>query len=498
MMPAYNAGKYIDASLKSVLQQDYEDMEVIIVDDCSTDDTYDIASGFRRHPKVRLYRNKKRLGDYNTRNRILRLARGKYIAPHDADDIMLQGRLRRHVLFLEKQPDFGAVFGSFLEADEKLTKLSDTMRVEGGGRSGPVKQMPGSFSHCAATIVKKHMVLAGGYDTGSPIGGDTSLFLRIFMRTRFYFLNNPCFIYRIHSKSKTQRRLLKGAEIYKRIFYGPQRDGRFSVTIGTREVVVYGVDHKTFGVFQWRLACYNQYKPLRNMKARGSYKIMWKLPQDAALANSDAEKFQRGFLEPFSKAVSDNKQMLVRAALLSYEGNGILFFADDATGLNQAILPLILRHRYTYHSNEAAIVFFKDGKAYGESFVLPIVPAKNNKWVKKEYKRRLLWNPLINKYYFDLALSFPYLIGAQCKIVATISIVVDRGMNKISLKSLKPAELYNLVVANVYGKETPCREQRGRQQALVKQIKGFLIKTPQAESETLTKKLVRLTRERLG
>lgn len=493
MMPAYNAEKYIGDSLRSVLRQDYEDMEVIVVDDCSTDNTYEVAAGFKKDPRVRLYRNRKRLGDYQTRNRILELARGKYVAPHDADDIMLQGRLRRHVAFLEKNPNIGAVFGSLLEADEKLTKLADAARVENCGKPGAVTRMPGLFSHCAATIVKKHMIRAGGYDSESFLGGDTSLFLRLFKRIKFYFLNRPCFIYRIYSKSKTQRMLVQEAETYKRVFSSKQVREEFLATIGNRRVVINKVTREAIGTFQWRLAFYNRHKMRNIANNRDNPKMKWDLPDNAASADSDAERFRRGFLAPFSEAVSRHKQVLVRAALVSCNGRGTLFFAADTTNLTRTILPLILQHRYTYHSIEAPILFLKEGKAYGESLILPVILTRGCGWVRQSYKRRLFWNPLLKKYFFDFALSSPHLVGKQCRITTMVLIRTERERDKISVKYLPPTERYNLIAASVYGKKNILHEQRSILQAVAKQTACFLIKVPQSRNENIVKKLVELT-----
>lgn len=495
MIPAYNAGKYIRDALESALRQDYEDWEVIVVDDCSTDNTYEIAAEFKKDPRVRLFRNRKRLGDYKTRNRILKLARGKYIAPHDADDIMLQGRLRLHVAILERNTALGGVFGGFLEADEELAKLVDTTRVERCGRSGPVKKMPGSFSHCAATIAKKQMVRAGGYNSKAPIGGDTDLFLRLFRQTRFYFLNKPCFIYRINSKSKTQKIILKGAARYKRIFSHKEKKGSFLVAIGNRKVVINKVAQKALSTFRWRLAFYNKYKIKDSSNNRVCYKMKWTLRQSAALANSDTERFRRGFLEPFSQAIGCHKQILVRAILVSHKGKGTIFFAAEGNALSLMTLSLVLRHRYSYHSGEACIVFLKEGKAYGENFILPVVLTRRCEWAREGYKKKLFWNPLIKKSFFDMALSFPHLIGAQCVIATLVSVVVDRGTDKIRVKSLKPSECYSLVEANTYGAKNANLKQCDILQTLAKQAKSFLIKTPRVEDEALVNRLVRLTAE---
>ena len=75
IMPAYNTGKYIAASIRSVFAQTYSNWELIIVDDCSTDDTKEIISSFQ-DPRIKSFRNDKHSGAALSRNYALRKAKG--------------------------------------------------------------------------------------------------------------------------------------------------------------------------------------------------------------------------------------------------------------------------------------------------------------------------------------------------------------------------------------------------------------------------------------
>ncbi|HUQ18816.1 MAG TPA: glycosyltransferase family A protein [Gemmatimonadaceae bacterium] len=89
LMTAYNREKYIGDSIASVLAQRYSDFELLIVDDCSTDGTLDIARDFEKSDtRVRVVVNERNLGDYPNRNRAASLARGALIKYHDSDDVM--------------------------------------------------------------------------------------------------------------------------------------------------------------------------------------------------------------------------------------------------------------------------------------------------------------------------------------------------------------------------------------------------------------------------
>lgn len=101
IMPSYNTGKYIADSIKSILGQTYGNWELIIVDDCSTDDTDAIVAGFR-DARIRYYKNEKNSGAAVSRNRALREAKGRYIAFLDSDDIWRADKLALQLDFMKK------------------------------------------------------------------------------------------------------------------------------------------------------------------------------------------------------------------------------------------------------------------------------------------------------------------------------------------------------------------------------------------------------------
>ncbi|MFM7374407.1 MAG: glycosyltransferase family 2 protein, partial [Chthoniobacterales bacterium] len=84
LMPAFNAGRFIAASIRSVLAQDFEDFELLVIDDGSTDGTAAVIENFR-DKRIRLLRNETNCGLVETLNKGLREARGTWVARQDAD-----------------------------------------------------------------------------------------------------------------------------------------------------------------------------------------------------------------------------------------------------------------------------------------------------------------------------------------------------------------------------------------------------------------------------
>ena len=101
IMPSYNSEKYIVAAIKSVQAQTYENWELIVVDDCSTDSTVDIIRRFE-DARIRLYVKKKNSGAAQSRNKALREAKGKWIAFLDSDDVWHPEKLERQISFMQE------------------------------------------------------------------------------------------------------------------------------------------------------------------------------------------------------------------------------------------------------------------------------------------------------------------------------------------------------------------------------------------------------------
>ena len=105
LMPAFNAGKYIAEAIQSVLDQDFTDFELLIVEDGSTDNTKDIINQFH-DPRIRSISQPKQLGVACSLNKGLSAAAGYYIARFDADDICFPQRLSRQVNFLDQNDEY--------------------------------------------------------------------------------------------------------------------------------------------------------------------------------------------------------------------------------------------------------------------------------------------------------------------------------------------------------------------------------------------------------
>lgn len=118
IMPSYNTGRFISETIESVLAQSYSDWELIIVDDCSNDNTDDVVSQYLTDKRIRYIKNETNSGAAVSRNRALREAKGKWIAFLDSDDLWEPDKLETQIVFMEKN-DYHFSYTNYIEIDEE-------------------------------------------------------------------------------------------------------------------------------------------------------------------------------------------------------------------------------------------------------------------------------------------------------------------------------------------------------------------------------------------
>lgn len=128
-MPVWGVEKYIRRSLLSVLEQDFEDMEILVIDDCGTDKSIEIALDLaNRHPKghkIRIIRQPQNMGCWAARNRVLDEAQGKYIFLIDSDDYLFDGAISKLYKKAE-ETQAEATYGSIQPVDEGGKPIKDS------------------------------------------------------------------------------------------------------------------------------------------------------------------------------------------------------------------------------------------------------------------------------------------------------------------------------------------------------------------------------------
>ena len=119
IIPLYNTEKYIEETIDSVLNQTLEDFEIIVVDDCSTDNSYEITKKIAtKDQRIMVLKNEINKGRAGTVNVGLEIAKGEYVTFLDADDLFCNNRLKEQINFLEENPSVDGAYGNMLFFEE--------------------------------------------------------------------------------------------------------------------------------------------------------------------------------------------------------------------------------------------------------------------------------------------------------------------------------------------------------------------------------------------
>lgn len=123
IIPVYNAELFLDKAMGSIVNQTFQDVEIICVDDCSTDSSYSILQNFaEKDSRIVVLKNEQNLGIVGALNRGLDVAKGEFIARMDNDDIAELNRFQVQVDFLEKNPQIG-LCGTFIKKFGQVNRL---------------------------------------------------------------------------------------------------------------------------------------------------------------------------------------------------------------------------------------------------------------------------------------------------------------------------------------------------------------------------------------
>lgn len=162
-MSVYNGAPFVGETVRSVLEQTFRDFEFLIIDNASTDASRDIVASFE-DPRIRLVLNDVNVGPPCALNQILRLARGKYLARIDADDIAMPDRIAQQVKFLEEHPDYAALGTERQQIDPTGQPLyTPTLPIDQADILWRVL-FTSPLGHSSVTMRRDAVISVGGYD----------------------------------------------------------------------------------------------------------------------------------------------------------------------------------------------------------------------------------------------------------------------------------------------------------------------------------------------
>lgn len=176
-MPAFNRERYLRSAMESVLCQTFEDFELLIIDDGSTDQTVAIVESFE-DPRIRLMRNETNLGIPRTRNLGIDNARGELLAWMDSDDVAYPQRLERQVAFLDAHPECALVGAWARWIDEDGTPMRVRRRPTGSDTIRARLLFLGCFTN-TTTTARREILAKYRFNEDFALGSDVELWSRL-------------------------------------------------------------------------------------------------------------------------------------------------------------------------------------------------------------------------------------------------------------------------------------------------------------------------------
>ena len=196
IMAAYNCEAYVGEAVASVLAQTYQNWELIVVDDASTDRTAEIVQEFaEKDARIRLLRNERNVGPYPLRNRAIAAARGEFVAILDSDDVARPERLALSVAALRDRPELGLVGGTSWQIDDEGTIAGHPHpkkpRDDARAHQRVLKKAWWPFVSGSCMVRMSVLRRLNGYDEFFRYAGDLDLLLRVSACSRIGFVPEP-------------------------------------------------------------------------------------------------------------------------------------------------------------------------------------------------------------------------------------------------------------------------------------------------------------------
>lgn len=204
LVPVYRTDPtHLREAIRSVLNQTFGDFELILLEDCPDDPRESVVREFG-DPRIRYERNEKNLGITPSRNRLIALARGEYLAIFDHDDVCHADRLEKEVAYLDAHPECGVVSSWTRRIpSDKLSKWP-TENLKLALLDGCV------IAHTAA-MVRRALLVATGirYDARFSPAEDWGLWLQLVSHTEFHNIAEPLVDYRWFAGNTSHRQVEK-------------------------------------------------------------------------------------------------------------------------------------------------------------------------------------------------------------------------------------------------------------------------------------------------
>ncbi len=223
VMPAYNTARYIKEAVKSVINQTYKNWELIIIDDCSPDNTKEIVQSFS-DSRIKYILNSQNSGALVSRNNAIEASSGKFIAFLDSDDVWKEDKLEKQINFMQ-QNNFSFTCTHYELIDEHSKKLNILT-------TAPLRISKSKFrlwNWCGClTVIFDAEILGKTYLENYKIRDDWALWLKISEKSDCHCLAENLAFYRVRDNSQSKSGLINLLKQHYAVFRHSEKMGVIS------------------------------------------------------------------------------------------------------------------------------------------------------------------------------------------------------------------------------------------------------------------------------
>jgi glycosyltransferase involved in cell wall biosynthesis len=269
IVPSYNHADYIEECILSILNQTYKNIELIVIDDGSRDDSREILERLQKQYGF-ILEFQANQGVVKTMNRAIRIASGKYISGSASDDFLALDKIEKQVNYLEQHPDYSMVFGKVYMVDKQSQVIEGLTIVDPVTDPDKDLQFESLIErNCipAASIMftKDIWEQCGGYNENVAIE-DLDLWLKITRVSKIAYLDEYLAYYRWHGDNMTTNQVEMQKAVYEIILTWKDKmdPATYNKVLVHRESMAFRVlakNHKkeAFGYWHWKLAYWDSF-----------------------------------------------------------------------------------------------------------------------------------------------------------------------------------------------------------------------------------------------
>ena len=203
IVSTFNNSNSIEESIESLLFQTYENIEILLLDDCSTDETKSkVVELSKKNQKIRPFFNEHNLGLTKSLNMLIDNSKGEIIARHDADDISFQTRIEEQVnILVKRQLDFCTSLAIRNDNDKKIPRFSNKISKK------ILLKYKNPFIHGTLIIKKNVLIEIGKYNENFLYAQDYELFNKLLnAKKKFHVINKPLYLLNMQDNISTLKK----------------------------------------------------------------------------------------------------------------------------------------------------------------------------------------------------------------------------------------------------------------------------------------------------